>query len=212
MATRILLLTGMKPDARVFDRLLPLLPAADVVPWIEPQHRESLRNYARRLAETVDSTGPLSVCGVSFGGIVARELALQLRAQKCVLVSSVRTHRDFPPWMRAVRAFAGPGFELVLSAVGAGAEACPRRMRQPSTTRLRKFAGQSGAWHRWATSAALRWHASPELDRVPTVQIHGEYDETFPLRYVQPDIVFAGGHLLVMTHAHEIANVLLRDL
>src|SRR6478609_2163520 len=103
MPLPILLLTGMTPDARVFERLLPLLPTARVVPWLDPQARESLSDYARRLADTQNGAGQCVVCGVSFGGIIARELALQLNAKACVLVSTVRTHSQLPPWMRMLR-------------------------------------------------------------------------------------------------------------
>ena len=84
MAPRILLLTGMTPSPGIFARLLPALGDASIVPWIEPLPAETLEGYASRLADTVntvDSAGPVIVCGVSFGGIVSRELAWRLNAQ-----------------------------------------------------------------------------------------------------------------------------------
>jgi len=91
----------MTPDVRLFDRLLPLVPGAVVVPWIEPRKGESIRQYAERLAGQLSALAPrehvlsrsesrLFVCVVSFGGIVARELAHVISARGCILVSSVR--------------------------------------------------------------------------------------------------------------------------
>jgi hypothetical protein len=51
---RILLLTGMTPDRRIFDRLLPLLSAATVVDWIPPTPYESITSYAEKLSRTID--------------------------------------------------------------------------------------------------------------------------------------------------------------
>jgi pimeloyl-ACP methyl ester carboxylesterase len=95
---RILLLTGMTPDHRIFERLLPLLPSAMCVDWIQPTSTfESINSYAARLSRTLDDNSPTVVCGASFGGIVARELALCLNAKACVLISSVRSPRELPP-------------------------------------------------------------------------------------------------------------------
>ena len=89
---KILLLTGMTPDHRIYDRLLPLLPTAIVVDWIPPTEHESIVSYADRLSRTVNHDEPMVVCGVSFGGIIARELACRLNATSCVLISSSRSN------------------------------------------------------------------------------------------------------------------------
>lgn len=199
MASRILLLTGMTPDERIFKRLLPHLPTASVVPWIAPRRLESLPEYAQRLAETIEPTEETIVCGVSFGGMVARELALCLNARTCVLVSSLRSPAQLPPHFRVLRLLAGPHCEGVLNAVGT----------LSPNSRLKKLAGKKGAWHRWATSAVLGWHARPALDTVPLVQIHGDCDTTFPIRYVVANkVIPGGGHVLPLTHAKEIAAIL----
>jgi pimeloyl-ACP methyl ester carboxylesterase len=136
MQPRVILLTGMTPDARLFDRLLPLVPQATVLPWIVPRSRESLAVYAARLADAVDEPDDVIICGASFGGMVARELAWRLGAKVCVLVSTVRSHRELPRWMRLVR----PVTSLaVLQTVGAVATAwrggcgASRRLVWPSS-------------------------------------------------------------------------------
>jgi pimeloyl-ACP methyl ester carboxylesterase len=76
---------------------------------------------------------------------------------------------------------------------------------------LKRLAGRSGAWRRWATTALVQWTASPQLDAIPTTQIHGDQDQTFPLHVARPEIAIAGGgHLIALTHAKEIAAILLK--
>jgi pimeloyl-ACP methyl ester carboxylesterase len=85
----------------------------------------------------------------------------------------------------------------------------PRRIRSRSTARLTKLAGASGSWHRWATAAVLRWQPGRELDQIPTFQIHGDADTTFPIRYLHPDIVIrGGGHVLPLTHSTELSELI----
>lgn len=208
----VLLLPGMTPDLRLFDRLLPLVPGAVVVPWIEPRKWESIRRYAERLALSLPRSDDCVVCGVSFGGIVARELTHVISARGCVLVSSVRSPAELPPSFRAMR-YSPIRSERVLAAVGTLAESMPRQIRSRSTMRLTKLAGSGGAWHRWATAAVLRWQPRPELDEIPTLHIHGDADATLPLRYVRPDVVIrGGGHVLPLTHPQELAEILLRNV
>ncbi len=76
---KILLLTGMTPDPRIFERLLPLLPSAVVVDWIPPKSNESIASYAERLSRTIINDQPTIVAY----RLVALWLALQ-NAQACV--------------------------------------------------------------------------------------------------------------------------------
>jgi pimeloyl-ACP methyl ester carboxylesterase len=209
MASQVFLLSGMTPDDRMFDRLLPLLPDAVVIPWAPPRPHESIHQYAERLAATVTPSDSCVFCGVSFGGIVAREIAYLVSARSCILVSSIRHPSELAPEFRWCRCFAGLPLEAILAAIGRAAEVVPRRIRSGSTWRLRKLSGAKGKWHRWATSAVLRWRPRKKLDQVPVIQIHGDADTTFPARYTDPDVLIrGGGHVLAMTHAEEVAAVI----
>ncbi len=206
---KILLLTGMTPDHRIFERLLPLLPSAMVVDWIPPRENESIAAYAARLSRTVNHDEPIVVCGISFGGIVARELACCLNATSCVLISSVRSPRELPPWFRICRVVAPRPAVAIMKATGAIANYWPRRLRSSSTWRLRKLGGKPGEWHRWATAAVLNWKLSKHADRIPSIHIHGDRDTTFPLRYTNADaVILGGGHILPLTHCAQIAEML----
>ena len=209
MTSRILFLTGMTPDHRIFERLLPLLPTAVVIDWIRPTPYESISSYAYRLSLCVPEDGPTVVCGVSFGGIVARELAHCLNAKACVLVSSVRSPLEMPPWFRVFRMLAPLPAETAMSVTGTLASYWPRHFKTRSTWRLMKLGGPSGEWHRWATAAAINWKPSAGADRIPLFQIHGDRDLTFPIRYTGANIVIhGGGHVLPLTHCEEIAEKL----
>lgn len=209
MSHRILLLTGMTPDRRIFDRILPLLPTAVVVDWIQPMRNESIRDYASRLGQSIPKDDSALVCGVSFGGIVARELASSINAKACVLISSVRSPKELPPWFRAFRVLTPCTAEMGMQTIGAMSSYWPHRLRTPTTWRLLKLAGTSGAWHRWATAAVLNWKPFSDDNPIPVFQIHGDRDRTFPIRYIDADYVIqGGGHVLPLTHGKEVAEKL----
>jgi pimeloyl-ACP methyl ester carboxylesterase len=199
----------MTPDDRIFDQLLNRLPNASIVPWIAPQFNEPISRYCDRLAATIDLEEPIILCGVSFGGIVARELAPKINAVCCVLISSVRDPRELPPWFRCFRPFAGRYVSTLLNLAGTLATLFPRPIRTHATVRAAKLAGRGGTWHRWATTSVLEWSPPQQGDEIATVHIHGDHDTTFPIRYTKPDVVIhGGGHVLPLTHDREIARVL----
>ena len=205
----IYLLPGMTPGDRIFDRLMPMLPNASVVSWLEPGPSESLTSYATRIAATLTSA-PCFVAGVSFGGIVAVEVSRIVQPHRCFLISSIRNPKQLPPWLWMCRSFVG---HRMLNAVGQLATVVPSTIRTRSTTRVTKLAGDSGAWHRWATSAVLGWEPDSSAMETPVIQIHGDSDTTFPIRYTTPDVtVQGGGHVLPMTHSAEVADAMLRAM
>jgi len=170
MTSRILLLTGMTPDDRVYDRLLPRFSNAIVVPWITPQSNERISQYCDRLAATIDCDEPIILCGVSFGGIIAREQAPKINAMTCVLISSIRDLRELPPWFRCWRPFAGR--YLICSTFTQyrwnGGNAFSATIRTAATARATKFAGGTSTWHQWATASVLAW--SPQLPIAATAK------------------------------------------
>src|SRR5688500_20374409 len=88
---RLVMLPGLGADARLFEPQRREFPGLEVPPWLPPVRGESLADYGRRMAAQVKGDGPLCLGGVSFGGMVAVEMARHLPAERVVLVSSCTT-------------------------------------------------------------------------------------------------------------------------
>ncbi len=206
--TPIYLLPGMTAQYPVFSRLVPMLANPTVVvSYPVPQPSESLASYAARLAGALSPDSYLA--GTSFGGMVALEAARHLRPRGCIIISSVRCPAQLPPWFRVFRPIGGRTCSRLLRVVGDTVRTVPSPLRTRSTMRLTKLAGSTGHWHRWATSAVLSWQQQRDNSDTPVLHIHGDADRTFPIRYVSPDIVvLGGGHVLPITHPHEVARAM----
>ena len=96
----IILLPGMAADDRLFRLQRDALAGLTIPAWIEPCGREPLIAYAGRLATWIDPGGPCFVGGASFGGMVALEMAVHLRAEACFLIASIRSGRELPWQLR----------------------------------------------------------------------------------------------------------------
>lgn len=203
----IYLIPGMTADYPVYSRILPLLPDATVVDFIPPEPQESLLNYASRMASHLPSRS--FIAGVSFGGIIALEIARILRPHGCILISSILHPRELPPWFRAWRIIGGRRCSALLQFVGSSASLVPRSISTSTTIRATKLAGTGGKWHRWATAAVIDWQPEPTIDFCPILQIHGTADTTFPIRYTHPNVSVPGGrHALPISHPTETANAI----
>jgi pimeloyl-ACP methyl ester carboxylesterase len=213
----LILLPGMGADARLFRPQLAAFPNAVVPPWLPPEPRESLTEYARRFAATIDPGQPSFVGGASFGGFVALEMAPHLSALGCFLIGSARAPSDLPARIRVLRPFGrvigalpfgliGPVSWVTRQTVG--------RVSHPLTRAfLRQLQDAESAFLRWGTRAVLTWVPSPETAAVRVFQIHGDRDRILPPSRTRADTILPGaGHLISLTHGQAVNNFLRRHM
>jgi pimeloyl-ACP methyl ester carboxylesterase len=207
--SKIIMLPGMAADERLFEPQRQAFPSLIVPPWIEPEPDEPLVSYARRMASQIEPAGLVLIGGVSFGGMVALEMADHLGLSECVLISSIRSPEELPWRLRTLRPIARIGPVRLGATAGWAARWLAPSMPRATARRLGRLAAPQSAFLRWACWAVLRWQPTLEALRVRVHQIHGSADRTFPLRYTHPgQIVVGGGHLLTLTHPTEVNEFL----
>ena len=97
--TPLFLIPGWGTDWRLWKHQLEadLGPVEPIVPkWLEPEPRELLSNYAARLAKSIDPGRPCYLVGLSFGGMIAVEMAQHLDVKACVLIASIPSGDRLP--------------------------------------------------------------------------------------------------------------------
>ncbi len=215
---RVVLLSGMGADARMFANQLRAFPSAVCTPWIEPQQDERLPSYAKRLAAQIDDDRCVLV-GASFGGFVAAEMTRHMRNRALVLIGSVRSPAELPPNIRALRRFAKLSAKLPFSALRPlGRLIClapDSSLKQSTKDILRQASDADARFLRWACGAVLTWQENARPIPCPVYQIHGSADRILPARNTKPThIIRGGGHVLSMTHTEQVNQLLgevLRD-
>src|SRR5258707_139416 len=99
MSGVIYCISGLGTDAKIFSRLKIRGYQLIHLPWLKPRSKESMKSYAARMAAPIHHPSPV-LLGVSFGGMVAIEIAKQLPVKKTIIISSVKTLKEIPSWMR----------------------------------------------------------------------------------------------------------------
>ncbi|MGO4293914.1 alpha/beta fold hydrolase [Chitinophaga sp. RAB17] len=211
MQKHLYLISGLGADERIFNNLrFPGNYQVHHLQWIAPLQDEPISQYAARMAEGITVDGPVSLMGVSFGGIMSLEIARHIPVEKNILLSSIKLSSEKPPYYNWVKRL--------------GLHKLPDQiLYQRRNVIVRKFlnieteaertlvneylAKRDYTYMRWAVNAILHW----ENEQIPEglVHIHGARDLPFPVKYLKPThLIPDGGHFMVLNRAREINEIL----
>ena len=210
---KVYFVSGLAADSRVFKNIqLPAHCEPVFLEWIDPQKKESLKNYALRLAESIDASEPFAIIGLSMGGMITSEIAHQYKPAFTILISSVPSSKQLPFYFKAAGKLSL--HKLVPVALVKSA-AKHKRLFTTETNEdkeiLRSIIKESDdKFIYWAMNAILKWKSEAMLSSY--IHIHGTKDEVLPIRFTKPThIISKGGHLMVMNRAREI-NAILKEV
>ena len=99
MNRTIFCISGLGADEQAFSRLCIKNHELKFLTWLKPLKNETIAAYARRMAELISEPSPI-ILGLSFGGMIAIEIAKQIEVEKIILISSIKTKDELPRWMR----------------------------------------------------------------------------------------------------------------
>lgn len=204
---------GLAADKRVFRHIrLPDGFEAHYLDWIKPEERETLRDYALRMAEQIDVQEPFILVGLSFGGMLAVEIAKKNTPEKLVLIATVPHHTHIPHYYKkafnlGIHRLASPGviknfvyFKRFFTSESPEDKLIIKQMARD----------MDHSFIKWAVDAVMKWDAGEEP--VDCVHIHGTHDEIFPHRYTKPSVsIPKAGHLMIFNRASDI-NAVLRNI
>jgi pimeloyl-ACP methyl ester carboxylesterase len=213
---RFILLPGMGADGRLFGPQRAHGFDFEVPPLPIPEPADDLSTYAARVRDMLDLAGPCVIGGVSFGGMVACELAAICRPRCVLLIASCRSRAALPCWHRPARWISRVVPDVFIRRGGvigcqriAKLESLDRHQRQLT---LEMFLGTPVSFLRRAGGMVLRWKGVQPLE-CPVHHIHGQRDSVIPIKRVEPDeIIPDGGHLINLTHADQVNRFIERHL
>ncbi|QNR25648.1 alpha/beta hydrolase [Croceimicrobium hydrocarbonivorans] len=208
---KIYLISGLGADERVFKRLKLDFPSIPI-PWIAPQKKEGLSDYAKRLSETIDPSEPFILIGLSLGGMIAVEMNRYLKPLATISISSIVCSEDLPGYFRILlRSGLVPylpnwGFQHFPSSIMAF-------IFGSSEQKLLRAIIREGdpAFIKWALEALGKWENQMIPKRL--VQIHGKQDRVlaFKQRSQAPKLL-NGGHLIVYDQANAVSDCIRQSL
>src|SRR5690349_514525 len=205
----VFFLCRLRADKTVFQFLDYSTYSPVFIDWLPPKENELLPNYALRLKEKFLPDNAIIV-GLSFGGMLATEIAKQFSSVKAILISSSKTKSELPSIYRTGKylpfhhwspyAFQKWFMLQIKPWFGISSE----RTKKIYEEIIRN---SDPSFNRWAVDAILDW----KNIEVPKnlVHIHGTNDRIIPYKYVACDYtVRGGGHLMIMEQAAILSELI----
>jgi pimeloyl-ACP methyl ester carboxylesterase len=213
LTKELYIFSGLGADERVFQRLDFSGFSTTFIKWIVPQDKETIENYATRLLDQISTTKPILI-GLSFGGLMAIEVAKQIDTERVILIASAKTKKEIPFYYR----FAG---QLRLHKL------LPIRLLKKSNFITYWFFGTSSTFEKqllkqilidtdttflkWAIDKVARWTNQMQIQNI--FHIHGTSDKILPFSFVKCNSkIKDGGHLMTLNKADELNQILRQEI
>ncbi len=209
----IYFISGLGADERVFQFLhLPNVQPVHIQ-WETPAHNEPLPHYCRRLIKQIDTTKPVTLIGLSFGGIIAREIAKIITVQKLIIISSIKTRHEMDWKLKFVsrtRAYMlAPAWFLKWSNKFTGNYYFGIKTKAESTLLKAIIKDTDPVFLKWAIARIMTW-TNEDTDGL-TLHIHGSADRIFPISAIHnATVIKGGGHFMVVNRAQEVAELIMQ--
>jgi pimeloyl-ACP methyl ester carboxylesterase len=209
----IYLLSGLGADERVFHKLNFETYNVIHIKWITPLAKESIEDYALRLTEQITTSQPILV-GLSFGGMMAVEIAKHIETEKIILISSSKNKNEIPFYYKLagklklhkiIRAKFLVRANKITNGIFSVRSAEDKKI-------ISSMIGASDTdYLNWAIDKIL--HLKNEVVPKNLIHIHGSADRILPIRFVKADITIKGGtHLMIMNKAKEVEQRILEAI
>jgi pimeloyl-ACP methyl ester carboxylesterase len=168
--------------------------------WFLPIENESIESYALRMTQKITHDNPVLI-GVSFGGVLVQEMAKIIQTDKVIIISSVKTNKEFPSRFKIARNT--KAYKLIPTQLLADIEKLVKYAFGDNivTKRIKLYEKYLSVRDKhyldWAIETILCWNQKEINEAV--IHIHGDADEVFPIKHIRKCIVVKGGtHIMIL--------------
>lgn len=210
---KIYLISGLGANYRLFKHIE--LPGYEVVyvHWIEPEMKDTLSTYAKKLIDRYQIKAGSVVLGVSLGGILTIEIAKQVQLNKAILISSIKNSDEAPWYFSFFRNL--PVYKLIpgkfFTSLGMLIKPVFGHMEKEDGLMFKSMLEDSSStFITWAMHAVLNWQSKIMVPNV--YHITGNKDMVFNYKKIKGATIIEGGtHIMVFDKAQQV-NRLLKEI
>ncbi|MDC0098279.1 alpha/beta hydrolase [Flavobacteriaceae bacterium] len=207
--THIYFVPGLAADKEIFENIsLPEnLYTLHIISWLIPSKKETMAQYAKRMAAFVTEKNAVLV-GVSFGGVVAQEMNSFLKLKKLIIISSIKTKFELPTKFKIAKKI--KLYKLIPTRLFLTSKNYSRFVLGPiSRKRLKLYQDylhiRDKRYLDWAIKNMLCWKQDIPLPGV--YHIHGDNDLVFPIKNINNVITVQGGsHIMLLTKGPQVSR------
>ena len=199
---------GLGASSRIFEhiKLPPEKFQMHFLEWFIPEKGMSFEDYAQKMAEEIRHDQPVLI-GVSFGGMLAQEMAKLLTVEKVIIISSIKQKSEMPK--RLLFAKYTKVHRLLPTGLVNNVELLAKyAFGETVTKRLSLYEQYLGIRDKyyldWSIDKIVHWGQKsypPDL-----VHIHGDRDAVFPVGPIENYLRVKGGTHTMILHRFKWFN------
>lgn len=213
MSGTIHCIPGLGADEKIFSKLQVTGHQLVHLALPSPGKGERIWHYAERLSQQIMEPDPV-ILGMSFGGMLAIEIASFVPVKRLILISTVKSREELPAWMKRAgkfnlhRIFPARSYWFTEwfdnAQLGVVTEEEKELARDYRRNADRPFID-------WAIHEVVSWQNKDIPAGV--LHIHGSRDRVFPIRRISGAEVIEGGtHMMIYNRAPELAALIEKEL
>ena len=178
-----------------------------ILEWIIPKKKESISSYAKRMAVNVKHENAVLI-GVSFGGVVVQEMAHFLTLKKLIIISSVKSRKEFPKRLKIARIT--KLYKLVPTRIMLSSDDLTKFAIGPkSRKRLELYQAflhvRNATYLNWAIENMVCWQPKKPVGEV--IHIHGDADIIFPIKNIDScEVIADGTHIMLLNKGSKVSK------
>lgn len=206
-------LSGLGADERIFKNLQIEGAKLIFLPWVPFDKYDEMSCYAQKMAAQIPEENP-TILGLSFGGMLATEIANLRPTKRVFLISSAKGKRELPEVNNTLKflvkknllpygLFKQPN-KLLYSQFGANTEEEKKVLASIMEDTKSDFLS-------WAFKVILEWQNATVPDNI--IHIHGTEDKIIMPAYVDAHYwIKDGSHMMIYNKAADISAILEKHL
>ncbi|MFZ4927598.1 alpha/beta hydrolase [Chryseobacterium sp. Mn2064] len=203
---KLYIVSGLGADFKVLERIeFPKDYELIFIDWLIPEKNETFDHYIKRMGEKVDDSEPFSLLGYSFGGIIVQEINRLKSAEKVVILGSIKSDKEKSKFIKTGEITKIPRI-LPVGLFNDKAGVIQKFFDSKNSKIFQYFKVRDPYYLKWSVEKVAEWKFE---ENPKVIQILGDKDIIFPIKYSNPDYVIKGGtHLFPATKSKEVSKIL----
>lgn len=207
---KLYIVSGLGADFTVLEKIhFPEKFELVFLNWLLPEKDEIFLHYVERMADRIDDSQPFCLLGYSFGGMIVQEIDKIKKAEKVVILASIKSEKGKSLLMKfgqvsgiskfVPKRFYGNGIISMYSIF--------RKLIDPTNPKIMKYFTMRDAYYlKWSIEKIAEWKFAENPD---VIQIMGDKDIVFPIKNSTPNFIIHGGtHLFPVTKPKRVSAIL----
>lgn len=206
---KIYIFSGLGVDQRVFDKMNFDGFNVEFIDWILPLKSETIENYAKRISQRIIEKDVFLI-GLSFGGMMAVEVAKIIPVKKVILIASAKTKFELPLMYRIAGKIRL--HKMIPSVIFKWSNFLSRwifgiQTKEEKVLFKNILKDTDTCFLRWAINEIVCWkNIEPPSNYM---HIHGAKDRILPFHNCKVDhLIQNGGHFMTVNKAKEIEQII----